>query len=470
MDDGFCKEGLIDITDKKDINKIRKYWFITYYDDELDDKKKRKRIREELKKFPHLENFVFQVEKSEEKGKHIHIAIGLNDKRSKPVRQFLKIFPDPIIHFIDNNDIKGAREYCSKKYSRIHRPVFHGLDDTEKERLISLGEEDRPIKLMQKTIERQIAKTMAKKRDPEETDFDEEKEVQNIIAKVEKNRTQFIDKGTILILNKMSKRIKKLLNTIEDEDIVKKLDKEDRDIALLINKENKKIHKEDKELIRESAKEITKAVKKKDKHCISVHKKLKWYKEQKKSFEIEKSQLEIERKSILNEKNFNLEIAQAKKSKGQKLFMHEEDNLRKINEKDNEIKKKVKLIRDNEELIRNHPARLEQADKASAISPPSSPVAKIKLKITKVRTIVSLEKELKSAKGQLKIKERFDAREEKESISEKEYIRLSNLNSGYIQTIHDLELKCLILEQKLELSNEYKKNDNIPAKKRFNKG
>lgn len=462
MDNDFCKEGLIDISDKKDINKSTKHWFITYRDDEL-DKEQVKQMGENLSKFQHLENFVLQAEENKEDGKHIHIAIELNNGRSKPVRQFIKMFGKCTIHFI--KDIEGAREYCCKKYSRLYKPIFFGLDDTEKERLLTLGQKDRPVKLMQKTKEREINKDIADKRDEEETDFDEEEQVKNLMVKVKKDKPKSSNEGLVSILKQVSEEMKKILDKTKDKDLSRELNLINTYIKQAIVKGKKIIDTEDNELVKESSKKMTKLTNEKDKHIKLIEDNHKSDKVQLTSHKKMLQRLKDEREALMNYPFFDYKVAKGKRERGEPLN-GTEDKIKDIEYTDEQIKKCRIDIKYTQSVINNHSNKLAQADKASAISPPSSPVAKIKLDITEAKTIIKLETELKRTKGQLKIKERLDNKQYEQELADQieENKRLEVTIKRYIQTV--VELK----EQIKDLSNKCNKIDNKDVKVKFGKG
>jgi hypothetical protein len=422
-DDDFCKEGLIDNYNNIDRAKVRKYWFITYYDKELDSKTKIKEIEEKLCNLPHLNNFVFQVEINKENKNYINIAIGLDDTKSKPVRRFVKLFPNASIYYI--KDIKAAREYCSKKNNRIGKTFFHGLTDIEKERLISLGKKERPLKLMQNTKERKIAKMIAKKRNIEETDFDEEEEVNTLIAKVErKEKLNNID-----LLNKINKRVKLLLNKIEDKNIIKIIEKIDRDITIVLDKENNNIAKEEKEIIKDTSSKMCKLVKVKNERCETVEKQLKVHKEGIKCLATRKRELEAEKEKVMQTRGFNFTLTQARISEGETLGSIESNIIKRLSNLDGEIDKIKDSISVYQTLISEHPSKVEKAEKTSAISPVSSPTIKSKINIGKASKIISLQSEVNRMKAQHKNYEK--------KVEENK--RLAEINTQYLESITILE-------------------------------
>lgn len=332
MDDDFCKEGLINNYDSKDRDKIRKYWFITYYDEGLGTEESIEQIKDNLRFFPHLENYVFQIEQDKENRKHVHIAIGLNDKRSKPVRQFIKLSPDPIIYFIEN--IQGAQEYCSKKYSRLCEPVFFGLSDAQKDRLICLGKTDRPVKLMQKTTEREISTMIVKKTN---IAFSDNKEVEALISKV---KASLVKEDKITLLNKASEKLKLLSHTLESANL--NLSHEIGAILdVLISKEKKVIHKKDKELVKKTTTKMTQLVKVKDKVYKQVEQDTKFNIDGLEFLHSKKKQLEEERR-----------ISQDKK----------------VSKIERDIVKLEECIKICSNVVDNNSSKLEQLDKTSPIS------------------------------------------------------------------------------------------------------
>lgn len=184
LDGEFSLDGIIDVKDKSAKEKATKFWLLSYYEDDLSIGENSRLIKKNLTSFPHLINFVFQIEESKEMGHHSHIAIELDNSRSKPANQFNNLFPGAQVQYIKN--IKAAREYCSKRYSRHPdcKPVYYGLEDKEEKRLIELSKEIRDIRLMKNTKERKtvedkekINKSIRKK--PDELKEGEIKDIKN---------------------------------------------------------------------------------------------------------------------------------------------------------------------------------------------------------------------------------------------------------------------------------------------------
>ena len=360
-DGEFCTDGLVDINNTEDKNKSRKYWLLTYYNNKLHKKSNINNIVENLNAFPHLINYVFQIEKDDQEREHIHIAIELDDKKSKPVRKFIKIFPEYIIQYIDH--IEAAREYCSKKYSRLDgtEPIFYSLDKKEVKKLISLSKEDRLIKLICDTKERKIAKLIKKKRNPLENNFDEVKDIEIVIEKSNKyNSEEDIeapkakdrreDEEMNLLIANLDKRAEKIAirkDGIGDIQIKKWLVKQEIDIKLLINKaEEKRVRllkdKEDRKLIRKVGKIVYEAAKEKQSYIELVKKNNKDMEEK----EINKKIRNFKDKEVLSDTD----------TKESKKKIREEDTKKSRKNKGNKKSKKLlsgtkeskKKIRDEE--------------------------------------------------------------------------------------------------------------------------
>lgn len=188
----------------EDKDKCDKFWHITYPNIRLDNKEMLKLIKEELINFPHIKSFVFQIEEDLINRKHVHMAIELDDTKSKPVRKFKKTFKDSVILIVE--DIGMAREYCSKKYSRVKgtKPVFFGLEDEEEKRLIFLGEKERNIGLMQEGI-LQCVSILRARLGYDEGSIDEHKSVQ-LLKRIREEDFNLADERTKLIEYEASKR------------------------------------------------------------------------------------------------------------------------------------------------------------------------------------------------------------------------------------------------------------------------
>lgn len=247
-DADFSTKGIIDV--KKHRRLGRKYWLLTYFDDDLSIKKNIKYITSKLIDFPNILNFVFQIEK-DDKGYHSHIAIELKNSTCKPVPQFDKRFPKAKIQYID--DIQAAREYCSKKYSRCseYEPIFFGLKDEEKEKLILEGKKEKDIKLLQESVEREVAK-------------DTEKITSQSRVKCAKFRTEDLGKiennrsNLKVAAKRKEKAVKKLEEAILENDKI--IEYYERDITKVKREKTKLIkkQKETKNNMIELAKQIKK--------------------------------------------------------------------------------------------------------------------------------------------------------------------------------------------------------------------
>lgn len=152
-DGDYSTKNIINVKNREDRKIARKYWMITYYDDDFNSRNNIENIIYKLGEIDIIMNYVFQIEKVNE-GNHSHIAIELLDCGDKPVPRFDTAFPGGKIQSV--KDIKIAREYCSKKYSRHPKfePIFYGLEVGEKERLILEGVEEKNINLLRETVER----------------------------------------------------------------------------------------------------------------------------------------------------------------------------------------------------------------------------------------------------------------------------------------------------------------------------
>lgn len=378
VDGKFDGAETIDPTNLKDINKTRKYWLLTHYNNKLHRKKNILDIKEKLTKFPHLISFVFQIEKDDRE--HIHIAIEMDNTKSKPVRQFIKFFPKYIIECI--KDINAGREYCSKKYSRLPdtKPLFHGLEDKEEKRLTTLGEKDRAIKLLTETKERKASMIVAKERDSEESDFDEVKEVKLVMDKAnkeynkeEKTSLSKEDAEIDLLMCKIDKRVKKLLNKIEDKKTKKSMTKLEKDIQSVINKwkeNNAKLEKEkkDKKIAKTAAKIISDAAKAQSKIFEKLEKNIKQSKEEKESHKKSIEDLKKRKTKLFKKEIFSLSQLEAKVAKGEKLNYNEQDVHGKIKNIDAEIAKFSKSIKDSQQTAKESYNKLKKEDKTSATS------------------------------------------------------------------------------------------------------
>jgi hypothetical protein len=192
MDGNFSEEGIINTSYPESRKNARKFWLLTYYDDKLIKEKSTLKINNKLINFPHIANFVFQAEEDSE-GYHIHMAIELDNSKSKPVKQFMENFPYSQIQYV--TDIIAAREYCSKKFSRIpnHEPIFNGIGHSEKKKLIQLSNVERNINLIQDTDER-VELTL--------TQIEKER-------RTEKNRTQKKKKKRAVMIKETKTMLKK---------------------------------------------------------------------------------------------------------------------------------------------------------------------------------------------------------------------------------------------------------------------
>lgn len=255
MDGFFCEDGLIDESNIKHKNSGKKFWFITYDDNNYDDDLEFfDLVKSKLLHFPHLESFVFQLEIDDEGNRHAHMAISVDDKKSKPVRQFVKTFTDCIIYHINN--IEAAREYCSKKYSRVegYGPVFCGIYTEEKKKLISLGRKNRPVKYMQDTTVRKLSKMLAKHKNSEETDPDDDEGVSLLLDKIKeeketkesKNGITKLDQEIRLLMCEAQETTKQIKKIIEETGKTKEkllVNKLESIIESLINKDKGKVIK-----------------------------------------------------------------------------------------------------------------------------------------------------------------------------------------------------------------------------------
>jgi hypothetical protein len=319
MDANFSEKGFLNPANEKDKNKCRKFWLLTYAHPKLNKEKKILEIWDKLKKFPHMKNFVFQVEENTEMGYHVHVAIELDVRDSKPVRQFVKQFPKAIIQYID--DIVAAREYSSKKFSRIFDPVFYQIKEQEQDKLIRLGSANRDIKLMLDTVERKVALAIEKKRQYNETEIvrDEMEEVVSLLAKVKKEETQLV------------KKVKERLS---------KTSKETSKSNILIEKNIKDITKSIKEIAKLRAEQMQ------ERHTTLSEGEKKWS--------------EINRKV----------------KEGEELFRDEKRLKDKLDMCNGKVEKWDKLILSSKEAIVAQGKILERREKESQVSPSTSPTSK----------------------------------------------------------------------------------------------
>lgn len=204
---------LIDTSNATSKLKTGKCWLLTCYDTGLENTFLNLKIEKILYDCPSMDNFVLQIEKDEQERLHSHIAIQLKESLSSPINYFIDNIPGVIIRYI--RDIKSAREYCSKKYSRVKNAlVFYKIEKKEKQRLIVLGRKYKPEDML-KLIE-------LKKLGISEVD----EEVEQYIEKINKQRETKI-RLMVYKIHDMSKVLLNLIKEGEDDNdklLVEKLD------------------------------------------------------------------------------------------------------------------------------------------------------------------------------------------------------------------------------------------------------
>lgn len=399
MDDAFSKDGLIDVNDLKDKNKSSKFWLITHYSNSYANDEFLQIVNQKLSSFPHIEDFVFQLEEDSDGNKHIHMAIGLNDSRSKPVRQFVKVFPDSIIQYI--KDIDSAREYCSKKYSRVKKtkPVFNNITSKEKERLISLGKEEREINLMQQGIERKIA-IMLKKKDTNVTDLNIGKKVHILKAKVKvEKKIETSDYEISFLICEIDKSVKKIGTKSESKEI----DKLRKYVEVLINKEKERDEndkrkikdEEDEELLKKTTDKVSKLVKKKKKLYDKIDNDIKENREAKASYKIKIKELIKDKKNVYESNGVEPEEVERIKNKvdnGEILNYNESTAFKRYTEIDGEIKKYEKYVKETKKKILELSAKLESVENSTILDSLSDgeDTSSDSEKITKIRSCKKL--------------------------------------------------------------------------------
>jgi hypothetical protein len=381
MDDNFINEGIIKIGNQEDKKICRKFWFITYYNDRYDNDKFLGKVTEKLNSFPHMENFVFQLEEDQEKDKHVNIAIGLDDKRSKPVVQLVKRFPDSIIQYID--DIEAAREYCSKKYSRVEgtKPIFHGITKEEKEKLISLGKEERHIELIINKVNRKLAKIIAEKRDIDNIDFNEYKEVELLRAKAEDGKIEEEDiretkykiyKEAIVTISEAKEVIEKAVNKTKDKEIEKfkfkignilerlATQEEENKIKALKERKNKRV-------VKRGTTKINKADKKQSKVYKQIEENIKETKSGINCFKDTIKNLNADIETLFHNKKFTRQQLEAKITEGKDLDYNEKEVQKKMVSLNLLISKYAKSMEDSREIVKNLEEKLEKEDKSCTV-------------------------------------------------------------------------------------------------------
>jgi hypothetical protein len=113
------------ITDNK---KPGTHWLLTYYDDKIDYEY----IKSNLKSFPHIKCFVFQLEFGEiTNKKHFHACVSLDISDSKPLPQFKKRFPNVHVQIIKN--VKYYQSYCCKfeTCDKEYNSFYYGINSAE---------------------------------------------------------------------------------------------------------------------------------------------------------------------------------------------------------------------------------------------------------------------------------------------------------------------------------------------------
>lgn len=215
----ICFGGaLINNNSLKDRNKAGKYWFLTYYSKWLLTSKNN--VESILCGLPSISNFVYQIERDENKKLYVNIAVELKLALTKPVIYLLFNFRTGLtIRYI--KDIESAREYCSRTYCRlpntelvsytikkgvpisnvrIKREPVSGTDTTEttsSKEDSEVGSEDEEVKVFVARDKRNKKESRKKRREKrrerekrrlERKDKEEKERKERIIKEKEENR------------------------------------------------------------------------------------------------------------------------------------------------------------------------------------------------------------------------------------------------------------------------------------------